>query len=100
MEFSDFLENDIQSNFKAISRSIRLEKDINRNESLTKKLKLRGNFILRQELKNLTPECSIKFSVFCNLVIFSLFISFGIPTITSSLNTNEFEIRYDDWYNI
>lgn len=65
------------------------------DKSVDKK-ELRGNFLLRQELKNLTPTCTPFKSMLINLVIFLLFIIFSIPIMRSSSDTFQFMINYDD----
>ena len=95
MEFQEYLEN--HANFKNVNKSIRLEKDIISNQSEQLKANKRGNFILRQEMSNLTPECTIKFSIILNSILAICFAGIGIPIIISKDDTKEFEIQYDKW---
>lgn len=54
----------------------------------------RGNAILRQELKNLTPVFNVKFAIICNAFLSFLFFIFGIPIIASKAKIVEFSLDY------
>jgi hypothetical protein len=57
--------------------------DINNQKENKIIIETRGNAILRQELKNLTPKCDIKFAIiFYNILAFLLLL-FGIPMVSS-----------------
>ncbi len=59
----------------------------------------RGNVILRQELKNLTPICNVKFAIICNALLSVLFFIFGIPIIASKGKIVEYSVDYTtQWY--
>ena len=60
-------------------------------------LKKRGNFLLRQELKNLTIECSPKCSIICNFSIFIIMIGLAIPILNSAKNTIRYNVDYTNW---
>ena len=59
----------------------------------------RGNFILRQELKNYTPECNAKCGIISNFVFMICCLSIGIPLIIYSKNHNEFILDYTNCIN-
>ena len=57
--------------------------DINNQKENKIIIETRENAILRQELKNLTPKCDIKFAIiFYNILAFLLLL-FGIPMVSS-----------------
>ncbi len=59
----------------------------------------KGNAILRQELKNLTPKCNVKFAVICNSLLGILFFTFSIPILYSTSGIEEFVEDYTKlWY--
>jgi len=60
--------------------------------------KLRGNFILRQELKSYTPECNTKCGIILNLILMIFFLAAGIPIIVSSNQSEEYYFNYTNWY--
>jgi hypothetical protein len=57
----------------------------------------RGNFILRQELKTLTPDCNVKCSIICNLILMVVFFVFGGSIIGSANSVVEVVTEYTDW---
>jgi hypothetical protein len=59
--------------------------------------KKRGNFILRQELKNWTIKCSLRFSMIFNFILLFIFFSFGFYISVSSGKVTEYVIQYDGW---
>jgi len=97
MEFQDYINN-LANPKGVLNKSMKSEKEIIKNQTEIINAKKRGNFILRQEFKNLTPECSIKNSIIFNFVLMIMFLIFAIPIILSSSTTLRAEIRYDDWY--
>ena len=64
------------------------------NEKENKLPKKRGNFIFRQELTNLTPECNAKCAIICNLILMILFFTFGGIIISSSQGIIEISQEY------
>ena len=71
----------------------------NKQEIQTPEISKRGNFILRQELKTLTPDCNIKCSVICNLILMVIFFVFGGCIVASSNSFIEIEKNYSyTWY--
>lgn len=91
------MDNEVYNNIKSNNRSSNKEKELYRNHSELNRIKKRGNFILRQELKNLTIECSIKCSIICNTLMFFVFIIFAIPIIISSNSSIQISLDYTDW---
>ena len=59
---------------------------------------IRGNFILRQELTTLTPDCNIKCSIICNLTLMVLFLIFGGSIVGSANSIIEVVTEYTNWY--
>jgi hypothetical protein len=57
------------------------------------KIKLRGNFLFRQEIKNITPICSIKCIMIYHLIFIICYMSISIPILAKSKN-NYYEIDY------
>jgi hypothetical protein len=55
--------------------------------------------ILRQELVNYTPQCNIKCSIFCNIIMMVLFLGLGLPILLLTSTVKEFIIDYSDWYD-
>jgi len=86
-----------QSNFKNINKSYLKEKDTLHNPRANLELEPRGNFILRQELKNLSPGCSAKCAMICNLILMTIFIIVAIPNFYSYNNSFEYIFEYSDW---
>ncbi len=96
MEWKEYIDNHseiLKSNQKVDNSEI-----IINNFSEIERTKKRGNFILRQDLKNLTIFCSLKVSVIFNLIFFMLFIILGIYIVLSSKNMTEKSINYNKWY--
>jgi hypothetical protein len=58
------------------------------------KPKKRGNFIFRQELTNLTPECNAKCAIICNSILMVLFFAFGGTIVASSNSIVEISQDY------
>lgn len=71
-------------------------KDQNLNPE-AQKVKNRGNFILRQELKNLTPYCNIKCSIIFNGLIFLFFMISSIIILSSTSKYSDYSIEYTNW---
>ena len=86
-----------QSNFKNINRSYVKEKDTLNNPRGNPEIEPRGNFILRQELRNINPGCSSKCAIFCNLILMLIFFVISIPNFYSFKNSLEFSIDYSSW---
>jgi hypothetical protein len=63
-------------------------------------IKSRGNIIVRQELKSLTPRCDALFAIVLNLILIFIFLIFGIPIIIYSSNKIEYRKLYSnsEWY--
>ena len=59
-------------------------------------LKKRGNFLFRQELKNLTLEPTPICSLICNLVVGILLIAVMIPLKNSSEDFKHYRVEYTD----
>ena len=87
-----------RSNFKNINRSYLKEKDTLNNQRANAELEPRGNFILRQELRNLSPSCSARCAIVCNLILMILFGIIAIPNFYSYNNSFEFSFDYSSWY--
>ncbi len=49
-----------------------------KEEVNSEEVEKRGNFILRQELTTLTPDCNVKCSIICNLVLMIIFFVLGV----------------------
>lgn len=64
------------------------------SDDLKNESEQRGNIILRQELKNLTPICNVKFAIICNALLSVLFFIFGLPIIASKGKIVEFSLDY------
>jgi hypothetical protein len=58
----------------------------------------RGNFILRQELSTLTPDCNVKCSIICNTVLMVVFFMFGGSIVGSANSVIETVSEYTNWY--
>ena len=56
--------------------------------------KLRGNFVLRQELKNLTVETTPICSIICNIVLTILFIVITVPISKSANSFKSYTSEY------
>ncbi len=95
MEFNEFFNN--QSNLRNMNKSVRNDGANKKNTGELEKAKQRGNFILRQELSDFTPECNIMCSIYFDIALFFLLILFSIPLIMSSNSTGEHIHRYDYW---
>lgn len=87
----------MDNEFRPNRSQVRESRDRDKNISEIQKVKKRGNFILRQELKNLTPQCNIKFSLICNAILCLIFWIVGIPVLSSAGKSVSFEIPYTDW---
>ncbi len=86
-----------QSNYKNINKSYIKEKDTLNNPRANVELEPRGNFILRQELKNLSPGCSAKCAIVCNLILLIIFAIVAIPNFYSYNNSFEYSFDYSAW---
>lgn len=73
--------------------------ELSQSKTPNKSLLLRGNFILRQELKSFTPECNAKCGIIFNFALMIAFISIGIPILVSSNQSEEYKFDYTNWYN-
>jgi hypothetical protein len=61
------------------------------------KVKKRGNFIVRQELSNLTLECNFTTAITCNIVLFIIFLILGFPIYNSAAQSIEYSFDYTNW---
>jgi hypothetical protein len=61
------------------------------------KVKKRGNFLLRQEISNLTVECNFKIAITCNIVLFVIFLILGFPIYNSATDSVEYALDYTQW---
>jgi hypothetical protein len=95
MNFNEY--SHLHRSHKIENRSLKSDLENLKNLSEIARIKRRGNFILRQELKDYTPECNIKFSLLINSIMLILFIGCGIPILNSSSATRIQEIPYDKW---
>jgi hypothetical protein len=82
---------------KIENRSHKSDMENLKNLSEIARIKRRGNFVLRQELKDYTPECNIKFSLLFNSAMLLVFIGCGVPILNSSSTTLIQEIPYEKW---
>jgi hypothetical protein len=62
------------------------------------RIKNRGNFILRQELRDLTIECNFKTAICINVVFFIIMGIIGIPIYQSATNSFQDIHDYTEWY--
>jgi hypothetical protein len=96
MEIAEYL-NEL-GNMRTLNKSkLAVNTEMMRNNSEYIRAKKRGNFILRQELKDYTIECTSKVSIFFNILLFLLFMVFGVPIVMSSENIMTTQVRYDRW---
>ena len=58
------------------------------------KIKNRGNFLLRQELEDKTPLCSVCCVVIYHLVFIVLFLAISIPILISYKKNDYIEVEY------
>ncbi len=93
MELQDYF----QQNANNLNKVVKTENELKRSNTELMKVKKRGNFILRQELKDYTPECNYKCSIFINVLFSIIFLSIGTPIILSSENILETKVQYDTW---
>jgi hypothetical protein len=68
-----------------------------KEEVNSEEVEKRGNFILRQELTTLTPDCNVKCSIICNLVLMIIFFVFGGSIIGSANSVVEVVTEYTNW---
>lgn len=61
-------------------------------------LKERGNFIMRQELKSYTPECSALCGIISNLIIALACIVVGVPSVYYADRVVEYSVEYTKWF--
>jgi hypothetical protein len=61
------------------------------------RLRKRGNFLVRQEISNLTIECNFKVAITCNVALFFIFLALGIPIYNSAQNSVEYSYDYTNW---
>jgi hypothetical protein len=96
MEISEYLHG--TPNMRQFNKSkTAADNDHHRNQSELSRANKRGNFILRQELRDYTVECSSKIAIIFNLLLFMLFMMFGVPIVLSSENILVTTVRYDIW---
>ena len=95
MELSEYFNEAI--NQKGLNKSRLSELEFQYTQSEYLRAKQRGNFILRQELNDYTPECSIKFAIIFNSILCAVFLILGIPIVLSSENTVKTITQYDAW---
>jgi|LauGreDrversion4_2_1035121.scaffolds.fasta_scaffold606822_1 hypothetical protein len=68
-----------------------------KEEVNSEEVEKRGNFILRQELTTLTPDCNVKCSLICNLILMIIFFVFGGSIIGSANSVVEVVTEYTNW---
>jgi hypothetical protein len=61
------------------------------------KVKKRGNFLLRQDISNLTLECNFTTAITCNIVLFIIFLILGFPIYNSAARSIEYSLDYSNW---
>jgi hypothetical protein len=96
MELKEFFDNKNSNLKQAVNRSYKNDSII-RNQSELARARKRGNFLLRQEIKSWTIECSTKVSLYLNLVLFLIFMFFGVYIAVIASNIIEVELKYDKW---
>lgn len=60
-------------------------------------LKRNSNPILRQELAELTPKCSIKCAIICYSVVMCIFIILGACIIAGAGSVIDYTVDYTNW---
>lgn len=91
MDVETYLNRD--PNIKIINQSsLNLENQKSQEE--IEEIRNRGNFLLRQELEDKTPLCSVCCVVSYHLVFIVLFLSIAIPILASYDKNNYIEIEY------
>jgi hypothetical protein len=60
-------------------------------------LEPRGNMLTRQELIDITPQCTPKCSLICNFFLFLIFLAFGVPIVITENMKYEKKIEYTSW---
>lgn len=65
-------------------------------ESHESETHLRGNVVMRQELKSFTPNCNIRCGVIVYIVLIILFLSFGLPIIIISNRIKTVSLDFTD----
>lgn len=96
MEITEYLNE--MGNMRNLNKSkLAVNTEMLRSNSEYIRAKRRGNFILRQELKDYTLECTSKVSIFINILLFLIFMVFGVPIVLSSENIMYIKVRYDRW---
>lgn len=75
---------------------------VNNNNNLSdisvKRAGDRGNFIFRQELKDMTPECDSMCAIVFNIFLSLLFVALGLPILLLAGNITEIVVDYSDWF--
>lgn len=79
---------------RMINRSKNSNLQSNKNQSELARIQKRGNFLLRQELNDYTPECTITFILIYHISFGLLCLGFAIPIIIPHYY---YEIQYDEW---
>ena len=91
MDIEIYLNRD--PNIKIINQSsFNLENQKSSEE--IEKIKNRGNFLLRQELEDKTPLCSVCCVVIYHLVFIVLFLAISIPILISYKKNDYIEVEY------
>ena len=64
------------------------------------KFERKGNFILRQEMVDITPSFTLKCTLVFNLLSFFLLLALNIPLLIAETSISETAIDYTDWWLI
>ena len=91
MEIDEYLAQD--PDFRILNKSLHESMNLKQNNS-SNQPNLRGNFLLRQELTNYTPECTPKFVIACHIILLIISISCAFPLLLH-INHKKVEIEYD-----
>lgn len=94
MDLEEYLSCDPET--RLLNKSLIANLTTLRNHSELQSIKKRGNWLLRQEIKDYTPECTPKFIFFFHLIFGIICLGFGIP-IAIKKKSSYYEIQYDNW---
>ena len=95
MDLEDYLKCDPE--IRILNRSIVANINIMKQQTNDQQSRKRGNWLLRQEIVDHTPEYTPKCIILTQLLFGIICLSFGIPMVIKKKDSY-IEVEYDNWY--
>ena len=94
MDLEDYLKCDPE--VRILNRSFVANINVIKQQSMDHQSKKRGNWLLRQEIVDHTPEYTPKCIIITQLIFGIICLSFGIPMVIMKKDSY-IEVQYDNW---